>query len=756
MNISIEKDYLTIDDKPVFIFGGDFNYTRTKRRNWKDRIQKMKAAGMNTITFYITWAFHEPEKGSWNWSGDHDLAHFIDLIHAEGMWVIARLGPFVHGEWRNGGLPLWVMDELGEKVRTNSPEYLELGRKWYEKVLSIVMPRLITKNGPIIMLQLENELGSAGSKGDDIARGSTDPEENAKHVLYYHNIINEHGADVPIIDINKIPGKDQMKNLVDTSGSYVTSCFGREGEFPQMSTEKWDNHKHPRISIETMGGMFVRYFDWPAYKHTRGYQGPIVKPEYIEAITYHHIAEGHNGINYYVFTDGQHCENGGEKMLPDRDMNFQAPITVAGTLRESYRMVKRIGWFLRSFEQNILKSHPKQGWVNAVSYGRPHPGTGAQGDLFESYHKEADPIPEFINHVKKVECLGRATTGLNLSESNFAFLLNTKVHGSQWQRDIRLVTDSSGIPCEVCQEYPEVIQLSLPPQRNKCLPFFVRLAEGSFLEYSTGELLDLRKYENGIQVIIHADADEMIETSLVLPHKGKIEKTGEAAAIWQSPNTLQIVSTPGPDLQIITIHSETDIRLVVMERNLAGEVWDVESPSGTLVAASNMRLLQSSVKNGKTQIRVQTDEKDFDFFLLTPAKPCLSGPFTVIDEVYDPESGLYRASGSVKMPEPKIVFSKKKDKASFIWEADITPDMLSGLRDLVLYAEYEGTLAKAYLDGKLISDHAYGSYLFWEIALGDWAEKGGHLKIEFENCRKADIKVKPVVEFDAEIEWEIS
>ena len=753
MNISIGRDYLIIDGKPRFIFGGDFNYTRTPRDHWQDRLLKMKAAGLNTVTFYATWAYHEPSRDSWNWSDNHDLAHFIDLIHNEGMWAIARLGPFVHGEWRNGGLPQWLVDELGPKVRTNAPEYLELTRKWYEQVLAIVVPRLIMRGGPIIILQLENELGSAGSKGDDIARGSVDPEENAKHVLFYYKIIREHGVDVPIIDINHFPGRDKIENLIDTGGCYITSCFGREGEFPPMTTEKWNSHKRPRISIETMGGMFVRYFDWPSYRHTNGYQGPIVEPEFIEAITYHHLAEGYNGINYYIFVDGQHCENGAERMLPQRDMNFQAPITVVGNLRESYRVIKRIGWLLRAFEQEILRSQPNESWVTAVSYGRPHPGLESPADLFEGYHKEAEPVPDHLLHVRKVECLGRATRGLNLSESNFAFLLNTKVHGSQWLRDIRLLSNPSGIACEVWQEYPKLIQMSLPPQRNKCLPFYVKLAPGTFLEYSTAELLDRRPFDKGVQVILHADADEMTETSLVLPRQGEIKKRGEAMALWQSPHTLRILSTPGPNVQIISIDGETSVRLVLMERKLAGEVWDVASPHGRLVAASNMRLLESRIEDKKTKVRIQTNERDFDLFLLTPSAPSLSGPFADVNEKYDQEFGLYRACGTIPLPEPKIAFSKRKTDTSYIWEAEIRPECLAGLTDLVLHIEYEGTSAKAMLDGRFISDHGFGRYLFWEIGLRDWIGEGGLLSIEFENCRKADISIRPTVEFEAELRW---
>lgn len=226
----------------------------------------------------------------------------------------------------------------------------------------------------------------------------------------------------------------------------------------------------------------------------------------------------------YVFVDGQHCDEGEERMLPARDMNFQAPITVVGSLRESYRVVKRTGWFLRAFGQEMLGSQPNASWVSAASYGRAHPAREGTGDLFEGYHQEAEPVPDHLRHVRKVECLGRATRGLNLSESNFAFLLNTKVHGSQWQRDIRLLTNPTGIPCEVWQEYPKLIQMGLPAQRNKCLPFFIRLAPRTFLEYSTAELLDRRPFGKGVQVILHADADEMTETSLVLPRQESVRK----------------------------------------------------------------------------------------------------------------------------------------------------------------------------------------------------------------------------------------
>ena len=80
MNLTIQKDFIEIDGKPVFIFGGDLSYCRVPRRLWKERMLQMKAAGLNTVTVYAVWAYHQEEPGSFNFEGDRDLAAFIDTI----------------------------------------------------------------------------------------------------------------------------------------------------------------------------------------------------------------------------------------------------------------------------------------------------------------------------------------------------------------------------------------------------------------------------------------------------------------------------------------------------------------------------------------------------------------------------------------------------------------------------------------------------------------------------------------------------
>jgi len=754
--VAVHKDYLVVDDKPLFVIGGDFNYARTPRRNWRDRLLKMRSAGFNTITFYVAWDFHEHEFDKWEWSGDKDLGAFIDLIDELGMFAVARFGPFIHAEWRNGGLPQWLLDKLGpNRVRTNDPEYLEYTKRWYDQILAIVEPRLITRGGSILLVQLENELGSAGSKGDDIHRGSEDPEENAQHVLHYYNLIREHGVDVPVIDISHWPGKERMENLVDSGGCYPAACFSCDGEIPEIDKNYWPNHKRPKVTIETGPGMMVRFFDWPPYKNTTSYQGPIIGTEMVEALTLIRIAEGCNGINYYIFADGWHPDDSNERMLPERDMNLQAPITSVGSLRDKYRTAKRLGWFLRSFEQEVLGATPNQDWVTTVSYGKSHPGWDQTGDLFDNYHGEGSEMAEELRHVRKVVSAARCTRGLNLSESNFLIMLNIKRHGSHWLRDIRVSTSSGGIPCETFREYPRRTQLDLPPQQGKIMPFYVRIQPRTFLEYSTADLLDRRPFgSSGTQVVLYGAENATVETAVVAETNCRVRHTGECVAMWESPNTLTLIARPTSQIQVNTLDMATPVRIVHVTREMAGYAWDIASPGAPLVSFSNLNILESNCADGKTTVKCQAMRDDFFMNILSPEEPVITAQEATIDGVFDSESGVFSASGTVKRPQPVLSFTKRLERTTHIWECDVSPEMLSGMQDLILKVNYQGACARAYLDDRLISDHYFGRFLYWEIGLRDWLSGSQKLRLEFEDTTEVNLELIPVMDFSMEISWQ--
>ena len=85
MSIELTRDYLVIDGKKSFIYGGDLSYCRVPRRLWKQRMMQMKKSGMNTNTFYTLWAWHQGADKQFDFSGEKDIDHFLSLIAECGM-----------------------------------------------------------------------------------------------------------------------------------------------------------------------------------------------------------------------------------------------------------------------------------------------------------------------------------------------------------------------------------------------------------------------------------------------------------------------------------------------------------------------------------------------------------------------------------------------------------------------------------------------------------------------------------------------
>lgn len=159
-----------LDGKPFQIRSAEIHPQRVPREYWQHRIRTAKAMGLNTIAFYVFWNQIEQEDGSWDFSGRNDIAAFIDLCQAEGMWVLFRPGPYVCGEWDLGGLPTYLIkDDVTPLRNTKNAQFMEAQTRYLEKMAEIAIPRLCRNGGPILMVQLENEYGSYKSPHDELA-----------------------------------------------------------------------------------------------------------------------------------------------------------------------------------------------------------------------------------------------------------------------------------------------------------------------------------------------------------------------------------------------------------------------------------------------------------------------------------------------------------------------------------------------------------------------------------------------------------
>lgn len=158
-----------LDGKPFQIISGEMHYTRVPREAWRQRMKMAKAMGLNTIGTYVFWNVHEPQKGHYDFSGNHDIAEFVKIAKEEGLWVILRPSPYVCAEWEFGGYPYWLEKEEGLQVRSKEPKYLEAYHKYIMEVGKQLAPLQVNHGGNVLMVQIENEYGSYGADKDYLA-----------------------------------------------------------------------------------------------------------------------------------------------------------------------------------------------------------------------------------------------------------------------------------------------------------------------------------------------------------------------------------------------------------------------------------------------------------------------------------------------------------------------------------------------------------------------------------------------------------
>jgi len=171
----IKDGLFWLDGRPTLIQAGEFHYFRTPADQWEHRLNLLKAAGFNAVASYIPWLWHQSAPDVSDVVGDthpmRNLAGFLDLAHAMGLWIIARPGPYIMAESINEGIPPWVFEQspqaayIGQDGKPQNivsylhPDFLRHAEHWYQAVFSVLTPRQVTHGGGVIMMNLDNEMG---------------------------------------------------------------------------------------------------------------------------------------------------------------------------------------------------------------------------------------------------------------------------------------------------------------------------------------------------------------------------------------------------------------------------------------------------------------------------------------------------------------------------------------------------------------------------------------------------------------------
>lgn len=138
------------------------------------RAAKMRAGGVAIIATYVFWIHHEEAEGEWDFTGCRNLRGFLQICRDIGMPVWLRIGPWAHGECRNGGFPDWLIKD-GAPVRINDPVYLKRVERFWKQLGEQAEGMMCMDGGPVLGVQLENEYGHCG--------GPSDSKEGMAHML---------------------------------------------------------------------------------------------------------------------------------------------------------------------------------------------------------------------------------------------------------------------------------------------------------------------------------------------------------------------------------------------------------------------------------------------------------------------------------------------------------------------------------------------------------------------------------------------
>lgn len=157
-----------LDGKPLRIISGSFHYFRTHPEQWKDRLERMKAAGVNTVMTYIPWNLHERRRGAYNFTIDGwDIVRFIKLVQQMRLHLIIRPGPYICAEWEFGGFPSWLLHDPNMMTRTSSyPPFMNHVKRYFNQLLPLLARFTHQRGGPVIAFQVENEFGSSITSPD--------------------------------------------------------------------------------------------------------------------------------------------------------------------------------------------------------------------------------------------------------------------------------------------------------------------------------------------------------------------------------------------------------------------------------------------------------------------------------------------------------------------------------------------------------------------------------------------------------------
>jgi hypothetical protein len=362
-NVSVEwdKHSLIIDGRRVCPVMGEVHYSRIPADEWEAEVRKMKEGGVTIIATYIFWNHIEEQEGIFRWDGQRNLRRFIEICQQEQLPVVLRLGPFCHGEVRNGGIPDWVFTK-GCKTRDENPVFLGFVERLYRQIFTQVQGLQWKDGGPVMAAQFDNEYRGRGEYLMALKRIAT--EIGFDLPFYTRTGWPELATPVPFGEMLPLYGDYAdgfwERSIEETAGNYYkafnfkefrsSTAIATEQLGEQKERLNKDDEQYPYFTCELGGGMM------PAY-HRR----PYIYPEDAYSMALVKLGSGSNLLGYYMYHGGTNPEgltylNETQRTiatnyndLPVKTYDFQAPLNEFGQRNPQYYMLRKLHLFMQDW-----------------------------------------------------------------------------------------------------------------------------------------------------------------------------------------------------------------------------------------------------------------------------------------------------------------------------------------------------------------------------------------------------------------------
>lgn len=391
--IHYDSQCLTIDGEDIFIYSGAFHFFRCPKQLWRDRFQKIKDAGFNTVETYVPWNWCEQQMpADMNDFSRVDLKDFDDWLTMAGqfgLYVIVRPGPYICAEWDTGGFPQWLLTKKPATplrsegwLRSDDPVFLAWSKHWYDAVCPVIAKHQITGKAPgqpgVILVQVENEYDYA----------SFPDEVKINQVKALAGFARENGINVPLITCwtHQVRGSTDpvLRQIFDCCNFYPR--WDVETIQPDIQKLRREQPDAPLATTELQGGWFSNV----GGKLSKDQDG--VTASQINNLTLLAIQNGEGILNYYMLFGGT---NPGDRAARDitTTYDYNAPIHECGGVGDRYLAVKAIGQLLKEHGVSLARSRAVQCSVTTSQKDvsvveRRAPGGGRYFFIRTSQHSE--------------------------------------------------------------------------------------------------------------------------------------------------------------------------------------------------------------------------------------------------------------------------------------------------------------------------------------------------------------------------------